>query len=179
LVLIVLVLIIAILIIVKRASSIMDFFQQKNKRESAEKMREDLYLLEDDDIDIVLEERKAAKTYKLTGNELYKGGSAVDRKGIVSTYTHDPQNPLVDEKKRSRSTVQIPAELKKLVICYLGAAIFWLVFGTTVGQYLGMKFMWPDLDHVSYLSFGRLRPVHTNTVFWGWASLAMIGLGYF
>lgn len=24
-----------------------------------------------------------------------------------------------------------------------------------------------------------LRPVHTNTVFWGWSSLAMIGLGYF
>ncbi|MCB0815635.1 MAG: cbb3-type cytochrome c oxidase subunit I, partial [Flavobacteriales bacterium] len=31
----------------------------------------------------------------------------------------------------------------------------------------------------AWLSFGRLRPVHTNTVFWGWASLAMIGLGYF
>ena len=27
-----------------------------------------------------------------------------------------------------------------------------------------------------WLSFGRLRPVHTNVVFWGWASLAMIGL---
>lgn len=42
-----------------------------------------------------------------------------------------------------------------------------------------MKFVWPEMDTVSWLSFGKLRPVHTNTVFWGWASMAMIGLGYF
>ena len=42
-----------------------------------------------------------------------------------------------------------------------------------------MKFIWPEMDSISWLSFGRLRPVHTNTVFWGWSSLAMIGLGYF
>ncbi|WP_339703420.1 cbb3-type cytochrome c oxidase subunit I [Algoriphagus aquimarinus] len=179
LILIALVLMIAILIVVKRASTIMDFFQKKNEKASASKLREELYQLEEDDIDEILEERKAAKVYKLTGKELYKGGKAVDRKGIVTFYTQDPQNPLVDEKKHSRTILEIPTELRKLVVWYLGAAIFWLVFGTTVGQYLGMKFMWPDLDHVSYLSFGRLRPVHTNTVFWGWASLAMIGLGYF
>jgi cytochrome c oxidase cbb3-type subunit 1 len=179
LVLVALVLMIAILIVVKRASSIMGFFQRKNEKITIQKRREELYQLEEDEIDEVLEERKAAKSYKLTGEELYQGGKAVDRKGIVSSYTHDPQNPLVDEKKRSRSVLQIPVELKNLVVWYIGAATFWLVFGTLVGQYLGMKFMWPDLDQVSFLSFGRLRPVHTNTVFWGWASLAMIGLGYF
>jgi cytochrome c oxidase cbb3-type subunit 1 len=40
-------------------------------------------------------------------------------------------------------------------------------------EYLGIKFVAPDVDQISWLSFGRLRPVHTNTVFWGWASLAM------
>jgi len=179
LVLVALVLMIAIMIVAKRASSIMSFFQRKNEKVTVQKRREELYQLEEDEIDEVLEERKAAKSYKLTGDELYQGGKAVDRKGIVSSYTHDPQNPLVDEKKRSRTVLQIPVELKNLVVWYIGAATFWLVFGTVVGQYLGMKFMWPDLDQVSFLSFGRLRPVHTNTVFWGWASLAMIGLGYF
>src|SRR5690606_11672825 len=62
---------------------------------------------------------------------------------------------------------------------YLAASTFWLVFGTLVGEYLGLKFIWPDLDQVAWLSFGRLRPVHTNTVFWGWGSLAMIGLACF
>ena len=31
----------------------------------------------------------------------------------------------------------------------------------------------------AWLSFGRLRPVHTNTVFWGWSSLAMIGMALY
>ena len=39
--------------------------------------------------------------------------------------------------------------------------------------------MGTDADQLSWLSFGRLRPVHTNAVFWGWASLGMLGLGYY
>ena len=70
-------------------------------------------------------------------------------------------------------------ELSRLVIWYLITATFWLIFGTTVGEYLGIKFVAPDADSLSWLSFGRLRPVHTNTVFWGWASLGMLGLGYY
>ena len=51
--------------------------------------------------------------------------------------------------------------------------------GGTIGEYVGIKFVSPDADHISWLSFGRLRPVHTNMVFWGWASLGIIGLGYY
>src|SRR5690606_22723411 len=93
--------------------------------------------------------------------------------------TYNPNNPLFDEKLESTIQIKISDSLKKMVIYYLGASIFWLVFGTFVGEYLGFKFIWPELDSVSWLSFGRLRPVHTNTVFWGWASLAMIGLGHY
>lgn len=67
----------------------------------------------------------------------------------------------------------------RLILWFLGTATFWLLFGTTVGEYLGIKFVAPDLDRLSWLSFGRLRPVHTNSVFWGWGSLAMIGLGFY
>lgn len=102
-----------------------------------------------------------------------------DLEGLVTGVTHDPKNPLVDEKKQSPLRYETPKALKNIIIYYLGASVFWLVLGTLVGQYVGMKFIWPELDQVSWLSFGRLRPVHTNTVFWGWASLAMIGLGYF
>ncbi|WP_225974162.1 cbb3-type cytochrome c oxidase subunit I [Arachidicoccus ginsenosidivorans] len=63
-----------------------------------------------------------------------------------------------------------------MVLWYLGCATFWLLLGTTVGEYLGIKFVAPDADSVAWLSFGRLRPVHTNAVFWGWCSLAMLGL---
>ncbi len=73
----------------------------------------------------------------------------------------------------------MPDDEKKLVLWYLGVSILWLLIGTSVGEYLGIKFVAPDADHVSWLSFGRLRPVHTNMVFWGWASTAMVGLSYF
>ncbi|HSH48940.1 MAG TPA: cbb3-type cytochrome c oxidase subunit I [Halomonas sp.] len=67
----------------------------------------------------------------------------------------------------------------RLIYVYLGCATFWLLVGTLVGAYLGLKFATPDIDHISWLSYGRLRPVHTNTVFWGWASLAMIALALY
>src|SRR5690606_27486050 len=41
---------------------------------------------------------------------------------------------------------------------------------------LGIKFVRPEMENLPWLSFGRLRPVHTNAVFWGWTSLASIGL---
>lgn len=102
-----------------------------------------------------------------------------NKKELVQEITNDPDNPLFDKKKNTLLSIDTPDELKNIVIYYLGAAVFWLVFGTLIGQYLGMKFVWPEIDSISWFSFGRLRPVHTNTVFWGWGSLAMIGLGYF
>lgn len=105
--------------------------------------------------------------------------STFDDHALIVDATSEPDNPLVDEKIYSRTRLDVPRELQQLVIWYLAAATFWLFFGTLVGEYLGLKFVFPDLDEVSWLSFGRLRPVHTNTVFWGWASLAMIGLAYF
>ncbi len=111
----------------------------------------------------------------------YKDPEAVaeDRRGLVVSVDHERDNPMVDEKKNASMVIDTPPQLKRVVILYLGAAVCWLIFGTLIGQYVGMKFVWPEMDIQPWLSFGRLRPVHTNAVFWGWASLSMIGLGYF
>lgn len=82
-------------------------------------------------------------------------------------------------KKKAVVRPRIDPHHTRLILWFLGTATFWLLFGTSVGEYLGIKFVRPDADHLSWLSFGRLRPVHTNAVFWGWASLAMVGLGYY
>jgi len=126
-----------------------------------------------------LARKKAARQYKLRGDELGGRAPAFDAKALVAKASSEPDNPLVEEKIYSRARLEVAPELQRVVVWYLAASVFWLVFGTLVGQYLGLKFVWPDLDGQAWLSFGRLRPVHTNTVFWGWASLAMIGLGYF
>lgn len=178
-VLIVIVLVVAIVILMAKLSGIIGNYrhQQIVKKDLA--FNEDLIKLDDDEIDDILTKRKAALAYKLKGDELGSGSAATDDKGLLREISHETNNPFFDEKKKTTLGFDTPAPLKKIVLWYVGASVFWLIFGTFIGQYLGMKFIWPELDSVSWLSFGRLRPVHTNTVFWGWASLSMIGLGYF
>ncbi|MBN7813532.1 cbb3-type cytochrome c oxidase subunit I [Algoriphagus sp. H41] len=177
--LIALVSLVAILIIGSRLSALFQGLQKRAESRKKETLKSELVNWEEEDLDWILEKRKAAKKYQLTGTELTGKGNSDDSRGLIAKVTHDPENPLVDEKKKETLRMETPKPLRNLMIWYLGAAVFWLVFGTLVGQYVGMKFIWPEMDQISWLSFGRLRPVHTNTVFWGWASMAMVGLGYF
>ena len=127
---------------------------------------------------LILERRTAVATH-LSGDELAGDGHPHDERGLVSHVTTDMHAPLVAEKKRTFRSSDVDPKLIQLVSAYLLCAAFWLVLGTLVGWYVGVKFVQPDIDHLEWLSFGRLRPVHTNMVFWGWTSLAMLGLGYF
>lgn len=128
----------------------------------------------------VSESGQAGMVYQPKESEGGDGMASINNYGMITRVVSHPDNPYVDEKKRMiRKPIAIPQPLRKIIVAYLTASVCWLVFGTLVGEYLGMKFVWPEMDGQSWLSFGRLRPVHTNTVFWGWASLAMIGLAYF
>jgi len=67
-----------------------------------------------------------------------------------------------------------------LVFCaYTIAAAFWLLFATAVGVLMAYKFGAPDFGPGAWLTFGRLRPIHTNSTFYGWASVALVGLAYY
>ncbi|WP_338157224.1 cbb3-type cytochrome c oxidase subunit I [Avrilella dinanensis] len=177
--LICIVLIIAILILFYRLSETLGNIIRKKDYRDKTVFSEELMTLSEPEIDEILEKRKKALGYQLSGNELSNDSEVEDTKGLIAKVTHKRNMPLADEKKKTKISLETPEELKKVVIWYLGASVFWLVFGTFIGQYVGMKFVWPEMDTTPWLSFGRLRPVHTNTVFWGWASMAMIGLGYF
>ncbi|HSI76621.1 MAG TPA: cbb3-type cytochrome c oxidase subunit I [Lunatimonas sp.] len=177
--LIVTVLIIAIFILIVKASAYFSHLQTKTERNKNNEFSERLLDMNEAEIATILEKRKNSASYRLSDNELGSSLEVDDPRGIIAGVTHEPNNPLVDEKKKSPITYDTPYQLKKIMIWYIGASVFWLVFGTLIGQYLGLKFLWPEMDSVSWLSFGRLRPVHTNAVFWGWASLTMIGLGHF
>jgi cytochrome c oxidase cbb3-type subunit 1 len=83
---------------------------------------------------------------------------------------------LAAEKTRIDEVIEADRGLTRLVYGFVASGTIWLVFGTLIGEYLALKFVWPDLGVAPWLSFGRLRPVHTNVVFWGWASPAMLGL---
>ncbi len=178
-VLIALVLAVGVIILLARISGYLRTVKKQEETKSRLAFKKELLEMEGEEIDELLEKRRTALEFRMKGTELGGEGIASDDRGLIQQVESEPDNPLFDEKKKSGPSLQIPNELSRLIVWYLGAAVFWLVFGTAIGQYLGMKFVWPELDGISWLSFGRLRPVHTNTVFWGWGSLAMIGLGHF
>ena len=154
--------------------------QTRNKKtlEEAEKLARYLTSQPEKEIQESLIKRKLALDYQLTNKELSGFEPAEDEKGLINIKTNTGL-PVVAIKKRALKRPHIDPALSRLIVWYLGTATFWLLFGTSIGEYLGIKFVAPDADHISWLSFGRLRPVHTNAVFWGWASLAMLGLGYY
>lgn len=157
------------------------FSQYKNKQTVSEADNL-ISLIEKENLDEIeeqLNKRKSALNYTLSHNELSGKIIAEDSKGLLQQVDSNAGLPVVAAKKRAVRRPQIDPALAKLILWFIGTAAFWLIFGTTIGEYLGIKFVAPDVDHVSWLSFGRLRPVHTNAVFWGWASLGMLGLGYY
>ncbi len=133
--------------------------------------------LSEEDLEVFMQ-RKEALDYTLSDQELSGAQEARDQKGLISIQERDGL-PVVAAKKKNEKNLDIDPKLTQVILWFLGTASFWLLFGTTVGEYLGIKFVAPDIDQTSWLSFGRLRPVHTNAVFWGWSSLGMIGLGYY
>jgi cytochrome c oxidase cbb3-type subunit I len=62
---------------------------------------------------------------------------------------------------------------------YTVSATLWLLFATAIGVVMSYKFGAPDFLPASWLTFGRLRPIHTNATFYGWASVALVGLAYY
>ncbi|MDJ0367713.1 cbb3-type cytochrome c oxidase subunit I [Hymenobacter sp. H14-R3] len=123
--------------------------------------------------------RQQAQEFHLSGTELGGAAPVRDAHGVVQHVDLEVHAPWFHEKRRVAPFADLDPRLTQLVAAYLLCAAFWLVLGTAVGWYVGVKFVRPDVDHLAALSFGRLRPVHTNMVFWGWSSLAMLGLGHF
>ena len=73
----------------------------------------------------------------------------------------------------------LEAETQSLVYAFILSATLWLLAGTLYGLIAAMKLYWPDAMTVSFLSFGRIRPIHTNLVMFGWSSMALMGLALF
>lgn len=166
------------LMMIGKASRALKIHRHKMDMAEADEFAAYLREVDGEQVERELVERKQALDYELTHTELAGSEKPADHLGVIRL-RESAGLPFVAVKKKAQRRPNIDPKLSRLIVWYLVAATFWLLFGTTVGQYLGIKFVAPDADQVSWLSFGRLRPVHTNAVFWGWASLAMIGLGYY
>ena len=153
--------------------------REKRQKENAIAITDSINNLPFDELSDELEKRKDAIEFDLSNTELAGELRPNDRKGLIHRVSEVVSPRFVASKKKAVKGSQIDPGLTKLILWHIITATIWLVLGTTIGEYLGIKFVSPDIDHISWLSFGRLRPVHTNMVFWGWSSLTMIGLGYY
>lgn len=93
---------------------------------------------------------------------------------------------LRDGRDASASTVPVrdssPDDLvnKDLVRDWLWWSLVWLTVFPLVGLLVSIKFNYPDfLGETSWLTFGRLRPVHVNGVVFGAFSTPVLGLLYY
>jgi cytochrome c oxidase cbb3-type subunit I len=61
----------------------------------------------------------------------------------------------------------------------IGFAMVWAVFGMFVGVWVGLLLAYPDLTFdAAWASFGRLRPVHTTGVIFGFGGNALIATSF-
>ncbi len=63
------------------------------------------------------------------------------------------------------------------VLAFLRGAIVWLIVGSILGLITSLKMTFPDwLSTWAPVTFGRIRPLHLNTVIYGWASMGAIAV---
>lgn len=59
------------------------------------------------------------------------------------------------------------------------ATIFWGIVGFSVGVFIALQLVFPQLNIEPYLNFGRLRPVHTSAVIFAFGGNALFATSYY
>src|SRR4030042_3430957 len=67
----------------------------------------------------------------------------------------------------------------KVVRQFAIMTVVWGIVGMLVGVILAAQLIWPDLTFgIEWLSYGRLRPLHTNAVIFAFGGPAMFAVAY-
>src|SRR5213596_1055013 len=80
----------------------------------------------------------------------------------------------VDAEQLERA--RIDASNRVPVLMFYASAMVWLLIGTLLAGFVSFTLHSPAwFSDVSFLAWGRLRPVHMNVMVYGWASMAAMG----
>jgi len=64
----------------------------------------------------------------------------------------------------------------KVVLQFTVMTVVWGIVGMAVGAFIAAQLYWPDLaGGIPWLSYGRLRPLHTNAVIFAFGGCALMG----
>jgi cytochrome c oxidase cbb3-type subunit I len=79
----------------------------------------------------------------------------------------------------SENTAPIPAYEDTVVRWFALAAVLWGVVGMLVGVVIAAQLAWPELNFdIPWLSYGRLRPLHTNAVIFAFGGCALFATSF-
>src|SRR5262245_33973404 len=68
----------------------------------------------------------------------------------------------------------------KVVRQFAIMTVVWGIVGMAVGVFIAAQLYWPELNlGVSWLSYGRLRPLHTNAVIFAFGGSALFATSYY
>ena len=67
-----------------------------------------------------------------------------------------------------------------IVVRLIQFSVVWAILAMVAGVYIAAELIWPTIDFGQYwLSFGRLRPLHTNGIVFGFAVSALMATGFY
>ena len=68
----------------------------------------------------------------------------------------------------------------KIVIRLIQFSVVWAVLAMVAGVYIAAELIWPTIDFGQFwLSFGRLRPLHTNGIVFGFGVSALMATAFY
>jgi cytochrome c oxidase cbb3-type subunit 1 len=68
----------------------------------------------------------------------------------------------------------------KIVTQFALVTVLWGIVGMAVGVFIAAQLIWPDLTFgIEWLSYGRLRPLHTNAVIFAFGGSALFATSYY
>jgi cytochrome c oxidase cbb3-type subunit 1 len=68
----------------------------------------------------------------------------------------------------------------RVVLRLIQFAVVWAILAMFVGVYVAAEFLWPGLDFGQFwLSFGRIRPLHTNGIIFGFGVSALMATAFY
>src|SRR3954462_2054781 len=67
----------------------------------------------------------------------------------------------------------------KVVRQFAIMTVVWGVVGMLVGAFIAAQLIWPELNFAPWLSYGRLRPLHTNAVIFAFGGCALFATSYY
>ncbi len=101
---------------------------------------------------------------------------------MTSTEQPDAQNREIDTPMPGFGSTtaderwMIDQSCRQVVLIWYASSVFWLLFGSLLALVASVKLHTPSfLADSAWMTFGRVRPAHLNTMIYGWASMSGMG----